>query len=88
MPTAVLWVQGVPHPGLPRHLKVRRTLAVHEAGCGIVATVLRQRTGRLEAVDRVSLKARSRWVGWHVCGPCLCCRTICLHTSGLAHTVV
>eukprot|EP00891_Asterochloris_glomerata_P005614 jgi/Astpho2/5614/e_gw1.00079.242.1_t len=52
-------LQGVPHPGLPRHLEVRRVLAVHEAGSGIVAAVLRQRTGRLEAVEKMSLKART-----------------------------
>lgn len=76
MPTAVPWLQGVPHPGLPRHLEVRRVLAVHEAGSGIVAAVLRQRTGRLEAVEKMSLKARTRWAGWHFCGVCLCCRVI------------
>ena len=78
----------MPHPGLPRHLEVRRTLAVHEAGCGIVATVLRQRTGRLEAVEKMSLKARARWAGWHACGLRQCCRIICLHVSGLAHTEI
>ena len=54
--------QGVRRPPLPDRLPIKRVFAVHEVGKGLVATVLRQRTGRLEKVERVSIVPRGRWV--------------------------
>ena len=51
-------LQGAARPALSRELPTTRVLAVHEAGHAIVAAVLRAQTGRLEAVDRVSIRPR------------------------------
>ncbi|KAK9817111.1 hypothetical protein WJX72_009705 [[Myrmecia] bisecta] len=53
-------LQGVRRPPLPDRLPVKRAFAVHEVGKGLVATVLRQQSGRLEAVERVSMVPRGR----------------------------
>lgn len=53
-------VQGVRRPPLPDRLVVKRALAAHEAGKGLVATLLRQRTGFLERIERVSMVPRGR----------------------------
>ncbi len=55
-------VQGVRRPPLPARLRVKRALAVHEAGKGLVATLLRQRTGFLERIERVSMVPRGQCV--------------------------
>ena len=62
-----LW-QGVRRPGLPPYLRVRYSMALHEAGRALVATILRRRQlqaglpPRLERVERVSIVARGRCV--------------------------
>ena len=53
-------LQGVRRPPLPARLSVKRALAAHEAGKGLVATLLRQRTGFLERIERVSMVPRGR----------------------------
>jgi len=50
----------VRRPPLPDRLAVKRAMAVHEAGKALMACVLRQRTGRLERVERVSMVPRGR----------------------------
>lgn len=50
--------QGVRRPPLPTRLGVKRALAAHEAGKGLVATLLRQRSGFLERIERVSMVPR------------------------------
>lgn len=47
-------------PPLPDRLPVKRAMAVHEVGKALVASVLRERTGRLEKVERVSMVPRGR----------------------------
>ena len=77
-----LWtaLQGVRRPGLPKHLRVRYVMALHEAGRALVATLLRRRRlaeglpPRLERVERVSVVARGRCVGG--CGAVLCCAAL------------
>lgn len=55
-------LMGVRKPALPDRLPVKRTLAVHEAGKGVVATLLQQHTGFLEKVERVTMVPRgSEW---------------------------
>jgi hypothetical protein len=51
-------LQGVRRPPLPDQLGVKRALATHEAGKGLVATLLRARTGFLERIERVSMVPR------------------------------
>lgn len=51
-------LQGVRRPPLPDRLGVKRALAVHESGKGVVATLLRSRTGFLERIERVSMVPR------------------------------
>ncbi|KAL0050459.1 hypothetical protein WJX82_011563 [Trebouxia sp. C0006] len=53
-------LQGVRRPALPDYLEVRKCFAVHECGKALVATVLRDQTGRLEQVERVSVVPRGR----------------------------
>ncbi|KAL3161042.1 hypothetical protein ABBQ38_009425 [Trebouxia sp. C0009 RCD-2024] len=53
-------LQGVRRPALPDYLEVRKYFAVHECGKALVATKLRQQTGRLEQVERVSIVPRGR----------------------------
>ena len=53
-------LQGVRRPPLPDYLEVRKCFAVHECGKALVATTLRQQTGRLEEVERVSIVPRGR----------------------------
>jgi hypothetical protein len=48
----------VRRPPLPDRLGVKRALAVHEAGKGLVATLLRARTQYLERIERVSMVPR------------------------------
>lgn len=55
-------LQGVRRPALPDYLEVRKYFAVHECGKALVATKLRQQTGRLEQVERVSIVPRGRSV--------------------------
>ena len=47
-------------PPLPDYLEVRKCFAVHECGKAMVATALREQTGRLEKVERVSIVPRGR----------------------------
>ena len=51
-------LHGILLPVQPAALKAGRRFAVHEMGRGIVAMVLRDRTGRLEAVEKLSIIAR------------------------------
>lgn len=53
-------VQGVRRPALPDYLHVKKAFAVHECGKAMVATALRQQTGRMEQVERVSIVPRGR----------------------------
>ncbi|KFM28746.1 ATP-dependent zinc metalloprotease FtsH [Auxenochlorella protothecoides] len=53
-------VQGVRLPPLPKHYAMRRRLALHEAGTGVLSTLLRARSGHVEAVERMSLVGRGR----------------------------
>ena len=55
-----LVVQGVRRPSLPDYLEVKRCFAVHECGKALVAIKLREKTGRLEQVERVSIVPRGR----------------------------
>lgn len=55
-----LVVQGVRRPPLPDYLEVKRCFAVHECGKALVAIKLREKTGRLEEVERVSIVPRGR----------------------------
>ena len=43
---------------------MKHAMAVHEAGKALMASVLRQRTGRLERVERVSMVPRGRCVSF------------------------
>lgn len=55
-------LMGVRKPALPERLPVKRALAVHEAGKGVVASLLQERTGFLEKVERVTMVPRgSEW---------------------------
>ncbi len=54
--------QGIRRNPLPDRLPIKRAMAVHEAGKALVASLLRQRTGRLEKVERVSMVPRGRRV--------------------------
>ena len=56
-------------PPLPNRLGVKRALAVHEAGKGLVATLLRARTQYLERIERVSMVPRG---GCVLAVPCAC----------------
>uniref|UniRef100_A0A7S0WQA5 AAA+ ATPase domain-containing protein n=1 Tax=Pyramimonas obovata TaxID=1411642 RepID=A0A7S0WQA5_9CHLO len=51
-------LQGVQRAALPQHLPVVRRLAGHEVGRAVVAAVLREQTGLLEKVERVSIQPR------------------------------
>lgn len=53
-------LQGVRRPPLPDYLEVKKCFAVHECGKALVATILREQTGRLEQVERVSVVPRGR----------------------------
>lgn len=53
-------LQGVRRPALPDYMHVKRAFAVHECGKAIIATALRQQTGRMEHVERVSIIPRGR----------------------------
>ena len=53
-------MQGVRRPPLPDYMPIKKALGVHEVGKALVATVLRQQTGRLEEVERVSIVPRGR----------------------------
>ena len=59
-------LQGVRRPPLPDYLEVKKCFAVHECGKALVATILREQTGRLEQVERVSVVPRGR-------SACICC---------------
>ncbi len=72
-------MQGVRRPALPDYLEVRKCFAVHECGKALVATVLRDQTGRLEQVERVSVVPRGRSASAPCCHACLGC-LLCLHT--------
>lgn len=51
---------GVRRDSLPKDSWPAQVFAVHEAGKALVATVLQRMTGRLEAVERVSIIPRGR----------------------------
>lgn len=51
-------LQGVRRSGLDKELPVLRRLACHEMGHALVATLLRERTGNIEKVERVSIEVR------------------------------
>jgi len=51
-------LQGVRRSGLDKELPVLRRLACHEMGHALVATLLRERTGNIEKVERVSIEPR------------------------------
>ncbi|CAD7703964.1 unnamed protein product [Ostreobium quekettii] len=53
-------LQGVRRPAQPDQLEIGKAMAVHEVGRAIVAIVIRNATGRLEAVERVSMIARGK----------------------------
>ncbi|CAG9464039.1 unnamed protein product [Pedinophyceae sp. YPF-701] len=52
---------GVRRPDLPK-ISIIKNIAAQELGTALVCTVLRRRTGRLEAVERVSIAPRGRGV--------------------------
>ena len=56
----VVCVQGVRRPPLPDYLDIKKAFAVHECGKALVAMALRQQTGRMEQVERVSIVPRGR----------------------------
>ncbi len=58
--TVTACLQGVRRPALPDYLDVKKCFAVHECGKALVATTLRDQTGRLEQVERVSIVPRGR----------------------------
>ena len=62
LPTSPAARQGIRRMPLPDRLPVKRAMAVHESGKALVASLLRQRTGRLEKVERVSMVPRGRRV--------------------------
>ena len=66
-------MQGVRRPPLPDYLEVRKCFAVHECGKALVATILRDQTGRLEQVERVSIVPRGRSAPAPCCHACLGC---------------
>lgn len=51
-------LHGIKDPIQPHTLTLGRVFAVHEMGRAIVAMVLRERTGRLEAVEKLSIVSR------------------------------
>lgn len=51
-------LQGIRRPSLPNSFAVKNNLAFHEVGTAIVATLLHRESGRIEAVERVSLIPR------------------------------
>eukprot|EP00210_Caulerpa_lentillifera_P003025 g2888.t1 len=53
-------IQGLRHPVQPADLLSGRIFAVHEMGRAIVATVLRDRNGKLEAVEKLSIVSRGK----------------------------
>eukprot|EP00210_Caulerpa_lentillifera_P004339 g4138.t1 len=53
-------IQGLRHPVQPAELQNGRVFAVHEMGRAIVANVLRHRTNRLEAVEKLSIVSRGK----------------------------
>lgn len=46
---------------MPDYMMIKKALGVHEIGKALVATVLRQQTGRLEEVERISIVPRGRY---------------------------
>lgn len=53
-------LQGIRRPALPDRFPIKRSMAVHEAGTAIIASLLHQRAQRIEAVERVSIVPRGR----------------------------
>lgn len=80
------FLQGVRRPPLPDYLQVRKYFAVHECGKALVATKLRQQTGRLEQVERVSIVPRGRSVTVSaLSGACRSCLTPLGHRVEQTH---
>lgn len=53
-------LQGIRRPALPDRFPIKRSMAVHEAGTAIIASLLHQKAQRIEAVERVSIVPRGR----------------------------
>ena len=53
-------LQGIRRPSLPDRFAIKKSMAVHEAGTAIVATLLHQESKRIEPVERVSIVPRGR----------------------------
>lgn len=53
-------MQGTEYDEIPDWLNAKQTMAIHEAGKALYATVQRARGGTLEAIDRVTMDNRGR----------------------------
>ena len=53
-------LQGIRRPSLPDRFAIKKSMAVHEAGTAIVATLLHEESKRIEPVERVSIVPRGR----------------------------
>lgn len=53
-------LQGIRRPSLPDRFKIKRSMAIHEAGTAIIATMLHDASQRIEPVERVSIVPRGR----------------------------
>ena len=53
-------LQGIRRPSLPDRFRIKKCMAVHEAGTGIIATLLHRSAGRIEPVERISIVPRGR----------------------------
>lgn len=51
-------LQGIKAPSLPNRYKMKRAIAVHEAGIALMASILYRATGRIEPVERVTIIPR------------------------------
>jgi len=53
-------LQGIRRPSLPDRFAIKKSMAIHEAGTAIVASLLHEEAQRIEAVERVSIVPRGR----------------------------
>ena len=53
-------LQGIRRPSLPDRFAIKRSMAIHEAGTAIIATMLHNEAQRIEPVERVSIVPRGR----------------------------
>jgi len=53
-------LQGIRRPSLPDRFPIKRSMAAHEAGTAIIATLLYRKSGKIEPVERISIVPRGR----------------------------